>query len=133
MASDRVVIGCAHAPPEAGFTLIEAMVALCILAIAACALMGAAGADITRVTHLEKRAMAQIVAENQLVGLRLARSRPADSMERVRMGRSDWDVATVTSSTTDPDLVDTKVTVFTIDTHESILTLEGFIDGGASP
>lgn len=52
--------------PEAGFTLIETLVALTVLATSAVALIGATQAHITRIAGLEQRAAAQWVAENAM-------------------------------------------------------------------
>ena len=52
--------------PEAGFTLIETLVALSVLATSAVALIGATQAHITRIAGLEQRAAAQWVGENAL-------------------------------------------------------------------
>lgn len=50
----------------AGFTLIETLVALTVLATSAVALIGATQAHVTRIAGLEQRAAAQWVAENAL-------------------------------------------------------------------
>ena len=52
--------------PEAGFTLIETLVALSVLATSAVALIGATQAHVTRIAGLEQRAAAQWVGENAL-------------------------------------------------------------------
>lgn len=49
---------------EAGFTLIETLVALAVLATSAVALVGATQAHINRIAGLEQRAAAQWVGEN---------------------------------------------------------------------
>ena len=51
---------------EAGFTLIETLVALMVLATSAVALIGATQAHLTRIAGLEQRAAAQWVGENAL-------------------------------------------------------------------
>jgi general secretion pathway protein I len=52
---------------EAGFTLIEVMVALAIFSIAVVALITAQNENIRTITILEERAIAEIAAENILV------------------------------------------------------------------
>jgi len=55
-----------HRNPEAGFSLIETLVALAVLATAAVALIGATQAHVNRIAGLEERAAAQWVGENAL-------------------------------------------------------------------
>jgi general secretion pathway protein I len=117
---------------DSGFTLIEALVALCILAIAASAIMAATGAHVQRVARLQDRALAQLVAENRMAELRIAREPPASSSDRVSLGRQDWDVVITANSTNDPDLVDTKITVSAAGSSDMLLTLQGFVDAGGA-
>ena len=56
----------AYRHPEAGFTLIETLVALAVLATAAVALIGATQAHVNRIAGLEERAAAQWAGENAL-------------------------------------------------------------------
>lgn len=52
--------------PEAGFTLIETLVALAVLAVSSVALLGATEAHLARVGALEYRAAAMLAAQNYL-------------------------------------------------------------------
>lgn len=62
---------------DAGFTLLELMLALAVLAVVAAAVLGG-GADTVRQLHgLEQRTLAHWVAENELARLRLAQRRAA--------------------------------------------------------
>jgi general secretion pathway protein I len=56
-----------QADDDAGFTLIEVMVALAIFSIAVVAMITAQNENIRTITILEERAMAEIAAENILV------------------------------------------------------------------
>jgi general secretion pathway protein I len=62
--------------PHAGFTLIEVMVALAIVAIALLAGMQATNALTHNATRQSNVLLAQICAENELTRLRLARQLP---------------------------------------------------------
>lgn len=67
--------------PDAGFTLIESLVALVVLAVTSVALLMATEAHITRIGGLEVRAAAGWVTDNHLaeltLGLTPARTPPA--------------------------------------------------------
>jgi general secretion pathway protein I len=54
-------------PGEAGFTLVEMMVALAIFSLAALALLRLEGATVANTARLQDQAMAQIVARNLAV------------------------------------------------------------------
>ena len=56
---------------EAGFTLIESLVALAILAVSAISLLLATEAHVARIDGLESRALAQFAAENRLAEIEL--------------------------------------------------------------
>jgi general secretion pathway protein I len=54
-------------PAERGFTLIEIVVALAIFSVAAVALLNLAGGNTRTAAMLERRALAQVVADNLAV------------------------------------------------------------------
>ncbi len=62
--------------PAAGFTLIEVLVALTILAVALTAAMRAMGSMIEASTSLQSRMLAEWSAENHLATLRLSKNWP---------------------------------------------------------
>ncbi len=111
--------------PESGFTLIETLVALAVLATSGVALMGATQAHISRITALEARAAAQWVAENYLAEVRLGLTPPARPDSILGM---DFTVDVLRSQTEDPELerIDLSVTRVADGTVYAILT--GFID-----
>ncbi len=57
--------------PEAGFTLIETLVALAVLALSSVAFLGATEAHVARISALEYRAAAQLAAQNYLAEVTL--------------------------------------------------------------
>lgn len=66
---------------EAGFTLIETLIALAVLATASVAMMGATQAQLRQVADLEKRTAALWLAETASVerGLGLAQANPTEA------------------------------------------------------
>ncbi|MGD2132845.1 MAG: type II secretion system minor pseudopilin GspI [Maricaulaceae bacterium] len=111
-----------------GFTLVEALVALAVLALAATALLGATQAHLDRVGGLEARAAAGWVAENRLAELRLAPSQ--DHPSTVEMLDRRWRIETARRPTGDPDIVRADVTVSEDGGTGARATLTGFIDVG---
>ncbi len=64
-------------PPAGGFTLIEVLVALAIVAVALSAGVQASSALIHNAQRQSNTLLAQLCAENQLIKMRLARQMPA--------------------------------------------------------
>jgi len=114
---------------EAGFTLIESLVALAILAVSAISLLVAAEAHVARITGLEARALAQFAAENTLAELELGLEPDAGPIDMV--GRA-FRIEVRREPTADPELdrVDLAVTdVATATTYRGFI---GFVGGQAT-
>lgn len=91
----------------AGFTLLEVLVALAVLAIAMAALLRIAGSDSTTFAALRARTIAGWVAANAVAELRLSPGWPrAGSRLRgtARMAGRDWPWTITVQNTADPDL-----------------------------
>lgn len=86
---------------DAGFTLIETLVALAVLAMSAMALLGATEAHIRNIAGLEARAAAQWAAENHLAELVIGAAPQPDPVSM--MGHSVR-VTETRSPTSDPAL-----------------------------
>lgn len=116
-------------PDERGFTLIEAMVALVILGVAAGGIVRAAEAHVDTMFGLERRAAAQWVAENALAEAGLQMGRSASASEVTMLGWR-WSVRTTHESSDDPDLSLTTVQVRLAGARDPLVTLRGFADTG---
>lgn len=111
---------------ENGFTLIEAMVALVILAIASMGIIRAAEAHVDNLRALERRAAAQWVAENALAEASLGmQAAPQQSMLGLQ-----WFVKTSLGRSEDPDLQQVTVQVSAAGESSPMVTMRGFVDSG---
>jgi general secretion pathway protein I len=119
-------------PARQGFTLIEALVALAILAVASAGLMRATMAHIDTVGGLQTRAIAGWVAENRLVELAVDGGAPQARPDRVEMLGRLWDVAVRVEGSEDPDLALVTVAVSPAGETGPAATLTGFVDTGSA-
>ncbi len=110
-----------------GYSLMEAMVALFILAVATVGLTRATQTHIDGVRGLEQRVVAQWIAENRLVELNLEGGVVAN-VSTVRMMDRDWSVDVQTRATDDPDLLAVDVAVAEAGTTGATVRLSGFVD-----
>lgn len=122
-----------HAHPHSmGFSLIEVLVAMTILSVAGVALIETAQHHADRLERLEAGFLADTVAANHLVGLRLS-AQDADGTETVIMGDRSWRVQTRVSPTSHPELAQVSIEVFSADGTEALTLLTGFIDTRRAP
>ena len=98
----------------AGFTLIEVLVALGIVAIALVAGLQATAALTTNAMRQSSVLLAQICAENELVRVRLARQMPGAGERRTpcRQGNTDFEVALTIAPTPNPNFLRVDAQVF---------------------
>ncbi|MBX9615297.1 MAG: type II secretion system minor pseudopilin GspI [Caulobacteraceae bacterium] len=118
-----------------GYSLMEALVALFILAIAAVGLSRATQTHVDGVRGLEQRVIAQWVAENRLVELNLDGPAAGPEFTTVRMMDRDWSVRVARRATDDPDLIGVDVSVSPAGSTAPVVSLSGFVDrraGGAA-
>lgn len=115
-----------------GFTLIEALVALTILAVASAGLVRATEAHVDQVRGLQTRTIAQWVAENRLIELQLDPAALIDRNDRVEMLGRAWDVSVRVGASEDPDLATVTVAVSSEGANSSAAVLAGFVDTGRS-
>jgi len=110
---------------ESGFSLIEALVALSVLAIAAVGLTRTVESHIDSTRALERRAAAMWVAENRLAELTLgATGMPA----QVTMLDQKWEVSVTREATDDPEIERVAIAVRAAGEQSPLATLDGFVD-----
>jgi general secretion pathway protein I len=90
---------------EKGFTLLEVLVALVILAVASAGLIGAAGQSIQQLNRLQEKTFAGWVASNKLAELRAA-GLPSNGVsdETADMAGQSWKIHIAVSDTPQPDI-----------------------------
>jgi general secretion pathway protein I len=114
---------------EQGFTLLEALVALAIVAIAGVSLIAAVEGHVDRVHALETRAAARWVAENKLAELQVGSKDRVAGEDRVEMLGQQWQVAVTSRSSADPDLDHVEIAVGPSNAAP-LYRLDGFLDRG---
>jgi len=112
---------------DAGFSLIEALVALAILAIASVGLVRTVETHIDSTRTVERRATAMWVAENRLAELQIGD--PAAAIPQVEMLGQRWQVHVDRATTDDPELVRVRIRVAGVGSETPLATLDGFVDG----
>ncbi len=115
---------------DAGFTLIETLIALAILAMASMALLGATEAHIRTIAALESRAAAQWATENHLAELTIG---AAPDAEPAPMLGHSFAIAETRSPTSDPGLEKVDLAATDLDDGRVHARLTGFILRGADP
>lgn len=97
-----------------GFTLLEILVALAIVAIGTAAVMQSAGGSARALHMAESRILATWAASNRVAELRLARTWPATGTvdRNVISGGRTWHFREVVKTTADPDVLRIDITVY---------------------
>lgn len=105
---------------NAGFTLLEILAALLIVAVGLGALSKVIGSTAVVLQTSEERLIGAWVASNHLAELRLSRVWPAatETDQQTSMGGRTWYLRQKISTTTDPDLLRIDVDVFSDADHQ---------------
>jgi len=112
-----------------GFTLIEVMVALTIIAISLGALLSTSGTQANSVAYLKQKTLAHWVAVNELTELRMAKEFPAPGDEKgvTTMTNHDWYWIRTSVETEDKDARQVTFTLYSDeDRTQNISSLTGY-------
>jgi general secretion pathway protein I len=113
-----------------GFTLIEVLIALAVLAIAMLAVIGTAGSSTRTAAQLRDDTLAHWVAMNELTALRVSPTWPAlgKQDDTAEMGGRKWHWQTNIKTTSDPDLLRVDIDVSDADHKDQVVSsLTGFL------
>ncbi len=112
---------------EAGFTLIEALVAMAVLAMGAVSLLSATEGHSRRITELSDRVAARWAAEYRLSEARVGLPGTLGSVEVYGI---EFDVQVTRRPTNDPDLQAVSVSSAISGTDQVLYILDGYVDTG---
>ncbi|HVA54438.1 MAG TPA: type II secretion system minor pseudopilin GspI [Gammaproteobacteria bacterium] len=113
-----------------GFTLMEVLIALAVLAIGMIAVIGTAGTSTRLAAELKDETFAHWVAMNELTRLRLAASWPDVGTQKgeADMAGQQWHWQATISTTSDPDLLRADIDVSNALAPDTVVSsLTGFI------
>lgn len=116
---------------ERGFTLIEVLIALAIIAISLGAILNTSGSQANQAAYLKHKTIAHWVAMNELTQLQLADEFPSAGEETgsTEMNGTEWFWIRKTIKTEDDDARQVEFQVFSDKQHERNLTrLIGFVN-----
>ncbi|MCL6268743.1 type II secretion system minor pseudopilin GspI [Sansalvadorimonas sp. 2012CJ34-2] len=116
---------------QSGFTLLEVMVAMAVLAIAGMAVMGMLRETLGNSQYLADKRPAFWVAENAMTDIQLTKKWPPRlwKEERVKLGNKTWYVRSRSVETVSDDLRAIEVEVRTIkdDTKPALASLQSHL------
>lgn len=103
-----------HAAPEAGFSVVETLVALFVFALAGVGLLSMQTQSVETYARVETRALASIIAENRLVDAMAVRTAPAIGMQygQTELGGRIWRWRVDVLPTEDPATVRIEASAF---------------------
>ena len=118
-----------------GFTLVEVMVALAIIAIALTAVAAKMGRMVDTSNAMRERTYASWIAQNKITELRLANTLPEVSSTSgdIDFANSNWEWRAVVSESGIENLYRVDVTITYPGTDDVIRTVTGFIGEPAAP
>jgi general secretion pathway protein I len=115
---------------QAGFTLLEVMVALAIVAIALGSMIRATGEASVNEAYLQEKTLANWVAINRMAELRIQGLVPKPGSRQTgfsEMADLEWPWRQTAIATPDPNIVRIEITVGKDGDYEGLATLTGFL------
>lgn len=111
-------------PTQKGFTLIEVMVALTIIAISLGALLSTSGTQANSASYLKHKTLAHWVAVNELSQIRIAKEFPdlGDKKGSTNMANNEWYWIRTTKKTEDKDARQITFTMYADEAYKKNLT-----------
>jgi len=121
--------------PERGFTLIEVMVALAIVALALTAIAASMNQMIDAATTMRDRTYASWIAQNKITEFRLAGTMPKVSTTSGELdyGNASWSWRAVVSETGIENFMRVDVSVSYADSDYVVRTVTGFVGAPVAP
>ncbi len=111
---------------QSGFTLLEMLLAMVVIAVVGITVSSAVGGVASQTFSLERRTMAHWVAQNQLHKLRISLRREAAVLPegkdatRIYMGERNWQVRTEVTATDHPWVRRIEVQVFELQDGDEV-------------
>lgn len=120
---------CAARRPSPGFTLVEVLVAVAILAIALSAVIAASARYASNASYLRQKTLALWVAHNRMAEIEIEGRwlSPGKSDEDVEMAGQKWTYEQVIAETTDEKLRRVDISVSSARDKAVLARLSGFI------
>jgi len=115
--------------PQAGFTLIEVMVALAIVALSLSAVVASVSQMVQAASAIQERTYASWIAQNKISEIRLSNVTPevSETDDQVTFASVEWALRTTISETGVENLYRVDVAVSYASNEQVIRTVTGFI------